>query len=169
VWDSGRGPDTPGVWAQWPAQSPRRTLLRYTFVASLHLLSARALLHTPSRQCHSPSQREERLLHPLVRLRTRLEESEAELVRKFPTLFDSDSALLVPVAFVSNEDFVDARGSVLLDVGVPSADVWSERGAGCGRTAKERADPSPRSDESCGVEVMQGVESNTIIPQLRAG
>lgn len=89
---------------------------------------------------NSPGQREERLLDTLVRLRARLQESQPKLVRKLPTLLNSHCAFLVPIAFVSDEDFVDASRSVLLDVRVPSSDVWGELrsayrwgGGGCGK------------------------------------
>jgi len=38
-------------------------------------------------------------------------------------LLGADGALFFPVAFVADEDLVDAFGGVLFDVGEPGADV----------------------------------------------
>jgi len=43
-------------------------------------------------------------------------------------LLRADRPLLFPVAFVADEDLVDAFGCVLFDVGEPGSDVWGEKG-----------------------------------------
>lgn len=72
----------------------------------------------------SPSQGEEGVFHTLVRLGTRLEEAQSKLVGKRLALLESDGALLVPIALVANEDLVDPGRRVLVDLGVPGANVW---------------------------------------------
>ena len=71
-----------------------------------------------------PREREERLLDALVDLCGGLHELDAELVGELAALLLGDGALLGPVGLVADEDLVDALGGVLLDVGVPCADVW---------------------------------------------
>ena len=71
----------------------------------------------------SPPEREKCLLDTLVRLGTRLEKPEPELVGQRTALVERDGPLLVPVAFVPDEDLVDAGRGVLLNVGVPGPDV----------------------------------------------
>jgi hypothetical protein len=39
-------------------------------------------------------------------------------------LLRGDCALFFPVAFIPDEDFVDAFAGVLLDVGEPCANIW---------------------------------------------
>lgn len=53
-----------------------------------------------------------------------LEEGDSELVSESLALFCRDSALLFPIALVTNEDLVDTLGGVLLNVGEPCANVW---------------------------------------------
>ena len=75
-----------------------------------------------------PCKREERLLDTLVDLRRGLHEFDAQFVRELPALLLRDSTLLGPVGFVADEDLVDTLRCVLLDVGVPCADVWRGEG-----------------------------------------
>jgi hypothetical protein len=70
-----------------------------------------------------PCECEESLLDSLVCLRTRFEEPEPKLVGELTPLLDRDSSLVVPVALVPDQDLVDTLGGVLLDVGVPCADI----------------------------------------------
>lgn len=67
---------------------------------------------------------EEGLLDIDVRFRANFHEWDAKLVGKCLALFGRDRTFLFPVAFVANEDFVDAFGRVLLNVGEPGADVY---------------------------------------------
>lgn len=53
-----------------------------------------------------------------------LHEGNAELVGELLTSLDRYRSLFFPVAFVSDQDFVDAFGGVLLDVGEPGSDIW---------------------------------------------
>jgi hypothetical protein len=68
-------------------------------------------------------QRVESLVDVDVALGRDLQEGDTEFVGESLALFCGDGALLFPVAFVANEDLVDAFGGVLLDVGEPCADV----------------------------------------------
>lgn len=70
---------------------------------------------------------EESLLDVLVRLGRDFEERNAQLVGECLALLCRHSPLLLPVAFVSNKDLVDAFRCVLFHVGEPGADVCSER------------------------------------------
>jgi hypothetical protein len=70
-----------------------------------------------------PCQREERLLDALVDLCGGLHELDAELVCELAALLLGDGLLVGPVALVPDEDLVHALRCVLLDVGVPGADV----------------------------------------------
>lgn len=70
---------------------------------------------------------EEGLLDVDVGLGADFHEGNAELVGERLALLGRNRALLFPVALVANEDFVDAFGGVLLDVGEPGADVCEER------------------------------------------
>lgn len=74
---------------------------------------------------------EEGLFHVDVGLGADLHEGDAELVGERLALLRRHRALLLPVAFVADEDLVDALGGVLLDVGKPGADV-------CGRGRKRK-------------------------------
>lgn len=82
-----------------------------------------------TRELIPPGQGEECLLDTLVCLCTGLEESQAELVRELLSLVEGDRSLLVPVALVANEDLVDPSRSVLLDIRVPSSDVYFRQNA----------------------------------------
>jgi hypothetical protein len=77
----------------------------------------------PVSSLNPPSKSEEGLLHTLVSLGTGLKEAQAKLVGELPALLERDGALLVPVALVADKDLVDTRRRVLLDLGVPRADV----------------------------------------------
>ena len=77
-----------------------------------------------TRELILPGQREECLLDTLICLCTGLEESQAELVRELLSLIERDRSLLVPVTLVANEDLVDTSRGVLLDIRVPSSDVY---------------------------------------------
>lgn len=66
----------------------------------------------------------EGLLDVDVALCADFEEGDAQLVGEGLTLFRADCALFLPVAFVPDEDLVDAFAGVLFDVGEPRADVW---------------------------------------------
>lgn len=68
-------------------------------------------------------ERVERFLHVDVALGRDLEEGDAEFVGQRLALLGADGALLLPVAFVADEDLVDAFAGVLLDIGEPGADV----------------------------------------------
>ena len=59
-----------------------------------------------------------------VALSRHFHEGNAELVGEGLALFCRDGALLFPVAFVADEDFIDAFGGVLFDVGEPCTYVW---------------------------------------------
>jgi len=69
------------------------------------------------------SQLEERLFHANVALCTDFHERNAELICKSLTLRSADLALFFPVAFVADQDLVDAFRCMLLDVGEPGAYV----------------------------------------------
>ena len=75
---------------------------------------------------NSPSQREECLFDTLVRLCTCLQESKSKLIGELSALFHRNGTFLVPVALVSNEDFVDSVRGVLLNVRVPGSNVWGQ-------------------------------------------
>lgn len=45
-----------------------------------------------------------------------LEEGDAEFVGELLALFDRDGAFLLPVAFITDQNLVDALASVLFDV-----------------------------------------------------
>jgi len=50
-------------------------------------------------------------------------EGDAELVGQLLSFLRGDHAFLFPVAFVADEDLVDAFGGVLFDVGEPCSDI----------------------------------------------
>lgn len=79
---------------------------------------------TSGNSSNTPSKREEGILNTLVCLGTSLEEAQPKLVGKRAPLLKGDGALLVPIALVANKDLVDTGRRVLLDLGVPGADVW---------------------------------------------
>ena len=56
-----------------------------------------------------------------------LEEGNAQFVGKSLALLRGYYPLLLPVAFVADQNLVDALGGVLLDVGEPGADVYRKR------------------------------------------
>jgi hypothetical protein len=66
----------------------------------------------------------ESFLNVNIGLRRDLEERDAKFVCECLSTLGADHALVFPVALVADEDFVDARGGVLFDVGEPCADVW---------------------------------------------
>lgn len=68
---------------------------------------------------------EEGLFDIDVRLGRDFHEGDAKFIGEGLALLDGNSALLLPVALVADEDFVDAFGGVLLDVGEPRPDVCS--------------------------------------------
>ena len=68
-------------------------------------------------------QAEKGLFHVDVAFGRDFHEGDAELVGQGLALLGGDGALLFPVAFVADEDFVHAFGGVLLDVGEPCSDV----------------------------------------------
>lgn len=51
------------------------------------------------------------------------EEGDAELISECLSLLFRYDALVFPIAFVANQDFVDTLGSMLLNVLEPSTDV----------------------------------------------
>lgn len=71
-----------------------------------------------------PGQAVKRLLHVDVTLGADFEEGDAEFVGELLPSLGGDGALLFPVTFVADEDFVDTLGGVLLDVGKPGPDVY---------------------------------------------
>jgi len=74
-----------------------------------------------------------RLLHINIALGRDFHEGDAELVGELLAALDADDAFFLPVAFVADEDFIDAFGGVLFDVGEPGSDVCGGRGVvnGC--------------------------------------
>lgn len=67
---------------------------------------------------------EEGLFDVDVALCADFHEGDAELVCEGLALGGGDGTLLFPVAFVADQDLVDAFGCVLLDVGEPCSDVY---------------------------------------------
>ena len=72
---------------------------------------------------NSPRERKETLLDTLVCLGTRLEKPQSKLVGECAPLVERDGSLLLVIALVPDQDLVDPRRSVLLDIGMPSADI----------------------------------------------
>lgn len=74
-----------------------------------------------------------RLLHINIALGRDFHEGDAELVGELLAALDADDAFFLPVAFVADEDFIDAFRGVLFDVGEPGSDVCGGRGVvnGC--------------------------------------
>jgi len=101
------------------------------------------------------SQLEERLFHANVALRTDFHERNAELICKSLTLRSADLALLLPVAFVTDQDLVDAFGCVLLDVGEPGAYI-------CDRLISMLDFTSMRLRACCGGHILKSVRSLVI-------
>ena len=66
----------------------------------------------------------ERLFDVDVALRRHLHERDPQLVCQLLAPLYRNDSLLFPVAFVANQDLVDAFRGVLFDVGEPSSDIW---------------------------------------------
>ena len=79
---------------------------------------------TMNEKYNVPSESEKGLLDAIVDLRTCLKEANTKFVGQLTTLLFGDGLLFDPVRLVPDEDLVHSLRGVLLDVGVPGADVW---------------------------------------------
>ena len=72
-----------------------------------------------------PCEGEERLFNTYIYLRRGLNKLDSEFLRKLTALVLCYSPLIRPVRLVADENLVHSFRSMLLDVGVPRADVYA--------------------------------------------
>ena len=70
-----------------------------------------------------PSKCEESLFYTFIDFRWGLHELDTEFISQFSSLFFGNSTLLGPVWFVSDENLIDTFRGMLLNVGMPCADI----------------------------------------------
>ena len=87
------------------------------------LLRRLRLLRVDDALLDIPREAEKSLFDVDIAFRGDLHERDPELVGQRLALLGGNGAFLLPVALIADEDFVDAFGGVLLDVGEPGSDV----------------------------------------------
>lgn len=112
--------------------APLTASARYTLILTAHrnptrlLRRAIILARIHESLLDIACQAVERFLNIDVRFRGDLHEGYSELICEGLALFGGDLALLLPVAFVADEDLVYAFAGVLFDVGEPGSYVWGD-------------------------------------------
>lgn len=97
-----------------------RSLLVYTHALGARLFGLGGIHALLDIRCEAI----ESLLDVDVVLCGDFKEGDAKLISQLLSLLGGDGSLLLPIAFVSNEDLVYSFTGMLLDVGKPGTDVF---------------------------------------------